>query len=99
MLKSLAVIEKFLNNTYFVVAICVLFLFVALGVNRSLFDLVKVKQVENMMTEEISTIEVKSKAIKEKLEFVNDPKFVEKKIREQFDAGDGDLVFIFSDTE
>lgn len=50
------------------------------------------------MKEEISTIEVKSKVLKEKLEFVNDPKFVEKKIREQFDSGDGDLVFIFSDS-
>lgn len=99
MLKSLAVIEKFLSNTYYVAAVCVIFLFVALGVNNSLFDFVKVKQVENMMTEEISTIEVKSKTLKEKLEFVNDPKFVEKKIREQFDAGDGDLVFIFSNSE
>lgn len=79
---------------------CALGLFVALGINGGIFDFIQSKRVEKAMEEEISLIELKSEQVKLKLERVNDPKYIEKKIKERFNyVAEGDLVFIFSQEE
>jgi cell division protein FtsB len=94
------VIEKYFLNTANVVLVCALGLFVALGINGGLFDFIQAKRVEKAMEEEISLIELKSEQVKLKLERVNDPKYIEKKIKERFNyVAEGDLVFIFSKNE
>ena len=93
-------IKKHLLNTANVVLFCTLGLFVALGINRGVFDFIQSKRVEVAMEEEISVIELKSKQVKMKLEQVNDPDYIEKKIKEHFNyVAEGDLVFIFSQEE
>jgi len=90
-------IEKYFLNTANVILICCLGLFVALGLNGGLLDFVQSKKVEKAMEEEISFIELRSEQVKQKLEQVNDPKYIEKKIKERFNyVAEGDLVFIFS---
>lgn len=60
----------------------------------------KMKQYKAKITQEIATVQVISKDLKSKLEKVNDPKFIEKQIKEKFDfVKEGDLVFIFSESK
>ena len=93
-------IKKFFLNTANVIFFCVFGLFVALGLNGGFFDFVQSKKVEKVMEEEIAFIELKSEQMKLKLEQVNDPKYIEKKIKERFNyVAEGDLVFIFSQEE
>jgi len=93
-------LEKYFLNTANVVLICAIGLFVALGLRGGLLDFLQTKRVEKTMNEEISMIELKSDQVKKKLEQVNDPKYVEKKVKESLNyVADGDMVFIFSDEE
>ena len=93
-------IEKYFLNTANVVLVCALSLFIALGFNGGFFDFIQSKKVKEAMDEEISMIELKSEQVKLKLERVNDPKYIEKKIKERFNyVAEGDLVFIFSQEE
>ncbi len=58
------------------------------------------KTYQAKISQEIKAVELSSKDLKKKLEKVNDPKFIEKQIKEKFDfVKEGDLVFIFSDQE
>lgn len=58
------------------------------------------KKHQEQISQELQTIELKTAGLKEKLEKVKDPKFVEKQIKERFDfVEEGDLVFIFSEKD
>ncbi len=58
------------------------------------------KTYQSKIEEKISMVQITSDDLKKKLDQVNDPKFIEKQIKEKFDfVKEGDLVFIFSDSE
>jgi len=91
-------IQKYLLNTTNVILLCSLGLFVSLGIRGGFISFLESKKIEQSMDEEILEISLKSESVKKKLEKVNDPKYIEKKIKDQFNfVADGDLVFIFSD--
>jgi len=90
-------LTKIFSNTKYTLIICALFLTFTLLVQGSFLDFFKMKQYKAKITQEIATVQVRSKDLKSKLEKVNDPKFIEKQIKENFDfVKEGDLVFIFS---
>lgn len=71
-----------------------------LFVRGSFLDFFKMKQYKAKITQEIASVQVISQDLKSKLEKVNDPKFIEKQIKEKFDfVKEGDLVFIFSESK
>jgi len=79
--------------------LCGVFLIFTLFVRGSFLNFFKMKQYKSKIAQEIESVQVTSKELKLKLEKVNDPKFIEKQIKEKFDfVKEGDLVFIFSDT-
>lgn len=80
--------------------LCFVFLLATLFIEGSFFDYFKMKKRQEKISQEIKSIEIKAEDVKKKLEKVNDPKFVEKQIKERFDfVEEGDLVFIFSDKD
>ena len=93
-------ISKIFSSTRLTLFLCAVFLFFALFIKGSFFDLFKMKQYQTKIHQEIKAVQVKSQELKTKLEKVNDPKFIEKQIKERFDfVKEGDLVFIFSESE
>lgn len=93
-------LEKYFLNTANVILVCAIGVFIALGLRGGLLDFLQTKRIEKVMNEEIALIELKSDTVREKLEKVNDPKYIEKKVKESFNyVAEGDLVFIFSQGE
>jgi cell division protein FtsB len=93
-------IKKIFSSTKYTLIICAAFLIFTLFVQGSFLNFFKMKQYKAKITQEIATVQVISKDLKSKLEKVNDPKFIEKQIKEKFDfVKEGDLVFIFSESK
>lgn len=91
------IFSKILSNTKYTLILCGVFLFFALFIKGSFFKFFKMKKYKAKITQEIEAVQVTSADLKLKLEKVNDPKFIEKQIKERFDfVKEGDLVFIFS---
>ena len=96
----MSLIKKIFSSTRYTLILCAVFLFFTLFVRGSFLDLFKMKQYKAKITQEIASVQIKSEELKKKLEKVNDPKFIEKQIKEQFDfVKEGDLVFIFSESK
>ena len=93
-------LKKIFSSTRYTLLLCGVFLIFTLFIKGSFLDLFKMKQYKAKITQEIASVQVTSEDLKKKLEKVNDPKFIEKQIKEKFDfVKEGDLVFIFSDSE
>lgn len=93
-------ISLILSNTKYTIIACAVFLVFTLFVRGSFFQYFKMKTYQVKISEEIALVQINSAELKKKLEKVNDPKFIEKQIKEKFDfVKEGDLVFIFSDEE
>ena len=91
-------IKTILSSTKYTALLCAIFLIFALFIKGSFFQFFKMKKYKAKITQEIKAVQVNSADLKLKLEKVNDPKFIEKQIKEKFDfVKEGDLVFIFSE--
>lgn len=96
----MSLLTKIFSSTKYTLLLCGAFLVFTLFVRGSFLDFFKMKQYKAKITQEIASVQVISKDLKSKLEKVNDPKFIEKQIKEKFDfVKEGDLVFIFSESQ
>lgn len=68
--------------------------YLIIGLTRELLVLVKKSERTQKMEEEISKLEAKKQALKEKLEYVRSEEFVEKEAREKLDMAKEEEVVV-----
>ncbi|OFZ12376.1 MAG: hypothetical protein A2Z20_00940 [Bdellovibrionales bacterium RBG_16_40_8] len=79
---------------------CLIVVFGTLILNGSFLHLWNLHHNSRNLSERINNLRTNSQKIEEKIIKARDPNFIEVEAREKFDlAGEGDLVFIFSDDD
>ncbi len=93
-------ISDLLQKPLRVLSICLFLLFIGLFLDGSLFRLWSLHRDSGDLVKKISALEEKSKLTRMKIKNAKDPQFIEIQARDRFDlAGEGDLIFVFSDEE
>lgn len=89
-------IVKILYRPYFTFLLCLLFLFINLIADGTLFRVFRLSRDLKVVQNRIDHIDKKNQEIENKIQKASDPDFVEKEIRERLDyTNEGDLIFIF----
>ena len=89
-------IHQFLYRPYLVFLFCLVFLFINLILDGTLFQVFRFSRDLRVVQNRIQHLEEKNKELEEKIEKANDPDFIEKELRERLDyTEEGDLIFLF----
>lgn len=93
-------ITDLLQKPLRVLSLCLFLLFIGLFLDGSLFRLWSLHRDSGDLIKKIAALEEKSSETKMKIKNAKDPQFIEIQARDRFDlAGEGDLIFVFSDEE
>ena len=96
MKKVKSLILKILYRPYFALLLSLLFLFINLIADSTLFRVFRLNQDLRVIRNRIEYIEKKNEDIENKIKKTSDPDFVEKELRQRLDyTNEGDLIFIF----
>ena len=89
-------IHQLLYRPYLVFLFCLVFLFINLILDGTLFQVFRFSRDLRVVQNRIQHLEEKNKELQEKIEKANDPDFIEKELRERLDyTEEGDLIFLF----
>ena len=93
-------ISDLLQKPLRVLSLCLFLLFIGLFLDGSLIRLWSLHRDSGDLVKKIEALEAKSLETKMKIRNAKDPQFIEIQARDRFDlAGEGDLIFVFSDEE
>ena len=93
-------IKKFifqsLHQPYFAFLLCLLFLFINLVLDGTLFRVFRLNRDLQVVKNRIRHIEEKNQQLEDKIQKASQPDFIEKELRQRLDyTNEGDLIFIF----
>ena len=89
-------IVKILYEPYLTFLLCLLFLFINLVLDGTLFRVFLLNRDLRVVRNHIEHIEKKNQDVENKIKETSDPDFVEKELRQRLDyTSEGDLIFIF----
>ncbi|MCY4322012.1 MAG: septum formation initiator family protein [Bdellovibrionaceae bacterium] len=96
MKKIKKLITQFLYQPYLVFLFCLVFLFINLFVDKTMFQVFHSMRNLQIVQNRIKHLEDKNEELKEKIKKANNPDFIEKELRKRLDyAEEGDLIFLF----
>lgn len=79
---------------------CLSFTLFSLLIQGGLFQVWSLRRDQNLLLSKVSKIEKDTEIINAKIERVSDPNYLELEVRNQLDyAEEGDLIFVFSESE
>ena len=90
------IIAKILDKPSWALLVCLVFLFLNLVADGTLFRVFRLNQDLRIVQNRIKYLNTKNQDLKNKIKKAADPSFVEKEVRQRLDyANEEDLIFIF----